>query len=244
MAGIINFRDKLDALTRQLYPTGRAFKMPKNGWLESLHRGLALSENKAYNDALAILNSILPDNEYFTEEDAGDWERRLGMIDSTGVPLATRKLAIKRKMNFPGSIKARQHYLYIQGQLRAAGFDVYVYENRFDDGMGGYVTKSPVAIGGYGGIAATQHKTTIEHGQRQHGGSWGNFVVNNIEQADDLSFNVGSNLRSTFFIGGPALESYPGTYAYVPTMRKAEFRQLILKLKPVQTLAYLFIVYT
>mgnify|MGYP006368264767 FL=1 len=217
--------------------------MPKNGWLESLHRGLALSENKAYNDALAILNSILPDNEYFTEEDAGDWERRLGMIDSTGVPLATRKLAIKRKMNHPGDIKARQHYLYIQGQLRAAGFDVYVYENRFDDGMGGYITKSPIVIGGFGSINANQLGES-QLADSQLGGSWGNLVVNNIELENDLPFNVGANLRSTFFIGGPALESYPGTYAYVPTMRKAEFRQLILKLKPVQTVSYLFIVYT
>lgn len=241
---MINFKPHIKALTQQLYPTGRAFKMPVGGWLDSLHNALAISENKAYNDALAILNSILPDNDNFTEDDATDWERRLGLINGSSVALATRKLAIQRKINHPGNIKARQHYKYIEGQLQAAGFDVYVHENRFDDGMGGLITKSPAEIAGYSGVSQTQHKTALQHGQRQHGGTWGNKVVNYINQQDDLSFNVGNNLRSTFFIGGSDLSSPSTAYAYVSQAQIRQFRQLILKLKPVQTVAYLFIVYT
>lgn len=239
---MFNFRPHINALTQQLYPRGRAFKFVAGGWLERLHDSLALSENKAYNDAIAILNSILPDNAGFTADDATDWERRLGLINGTGVPLATRMLAIKRKIQHPGNIKARQHYKYIEGQLQAAGFNVYVHENRFSDGMGGLMTRTPqdlAGIGPYGGVDEFQHND-LQHGDGQHGGVWGNIVVNHIDLSRDLLFNVGNNLRSTFFIGGPT----PGAYAAVPQNQMRQFRQLILKLKPTQTVAYLFIVYT
>ena len=71
--------------------------MPENSYLENLMYALSLSENQAYNDALAIQNSILPDNAEFTADDATDWERRLGMIISPLVDLELRKLAIRRK---------------------------------------------------------------------------------------------------------------------------------------------------
>ena len=32
----MTIQQKIMALTRQLYPTGRAFKMPAGGWLEKL----------------------------------------------------------------------------------------------------------------------------------------------------------------------------------------------------------------
>jgi len=226
------------ALTAQLFPTGRAFKRPVNGWLAGLVDALSLSENRAYTDALSILHAILPDNANFTADDATDWERRLGMITNTAVPLADRKLAIQRKMNHPGDIRARQHYLYVQGQLQAAGFDVYVFENRFDDGMGGYDTQSPFDILGGGGVTEVQHGD-IQHGDAQHGGVFSNIVANYIDEAQDSLFYISPNLRSTFFIGGTPL----GTYANVSAERKDEFRQLILKLKPTQTVAYLFINY-
>lgn len=233
-----DYIEKITSLTKQLYPTGRAFKMPKAGWLESLHNGLRISENKAMMDAMAILNSILPDNDNFTEADATDWERRLGLINSTGNPLADRKLAIRRKIQHPGDIKARQHYLYVQGQLQAAGFDVYVHENRFDDGFGGLITKTPGELAGYAGVDEFQYNDH-QYGDAQYGGSWGDKVVNSINRIEDVTFGVGNNLRSTFFIGG----INPGDYATVPANQERQFRQLILKLKPVQTVAYLFIVY-
>lgn len=213
--------------------------MPASGWLESLSYALSLSENKAYVDALGFLNSLLPDNENFTALDCADWERRLGLIFNPLATLPDRKAAIRRKYNHPGTIPARQHYLYIQDQLRAAGFDVYVFENRIPDGMGGYNTTDPITLAGSGGVVETQHGGTLQHGDAQHGGQWGNLVVNSLDVQVDQRFDVGANLRSTFFIGGTPL----GTYAYVPTVRLLEFRQLILKLKPAHTVAYLFIIY-
>jgi hypothetical protein len=228
--------DKILKLTKSLYPTGRAFKMPVGGDLEKLHQGLSLSEARAYGDALSILNSALPDNSDFTAEDATDWERRLGLITNEAVSLSDRKLAIIRKMNHPGNIPARQNYRYLEGQLHAAGFNVYVFENRFSDGMGGYETEDPLVIGGIG--TNNQHGDN-QHGDNQHGPSFLNLVANSIEEEPDTFFNVGSNLRSTFFVGGTPI----GTYADVDLERKAEFRQLILKIKPVQTVGFLFVNY-
>lgn len=232
------FTEKLISLTRQLYPTGRAFKMPKGGFMEKFHKALAVSENQAYSDAVSILNSALPDNDEFSLDDATDWERRLGLITNPSVSLTNRKLAIVRKINHPGTIPARQNYLYLQGQLRAAGFDVYVYENRFYDGMGGYVTQNPLVLsGGVGGIS--YQYGDYQYGDIQYGGAFGNVVINNIDENKDLIFDIGNNLKSTFFIGGTPI----GTFSDVDLERKNEFRQLILKIKPVQSVAFLFINY-
>jgi hypothetical protein len=230
--------DKLIELTRQLYPRGRAFKMFTGSNLERLHKALGVADVQAYNDALAIHNSILPDNVNFQETDATQWEKRLGLITNTAVDLELRKLAIRRKLNHPGDIPARHNYRYLQSELRAAGFDVYVYENIFDDGMGGYETKDPLTLTGGVGMLDQQHGDW-QHGDVQHGGTFENIVVNHIEDSLDREFNVGVNLRATFFIGGTPI----GTFASIPEARRKEFRQLVLKLKRVKAVGYLFINY-
>lgn len=231
--------EKILSLTKQLYPTGRAFKMPAGGSLEKLHLALIESEVQAYNDAIAIKNNILPDNTSFTADDATDWERRLGLITNSAVPLADRKLAIIRKMNAPGANPAKGHYLYLQDQLRKAGFDVYVFENRFGSYPSGFFTQTPLALTGDTGLITAIQHGDFQHGDAQHGGYYNNKVVNHIDEAKDLTFSIGNNYRSTFFIGGTPV----GSFASVDADRKDEFRQLILKIKPVQTVAFLFINY-
>jgi len=233
----MSFQDRILKLSRQLYPTGRAFRMRENGILYRLHRALALSEGRAYGDMISTLDSILPDNDNFTADDATAWERRLGLITNGSVPLADRKLAIIRKMNHPGNIPARENYRFLQKQLRDAGFDVYVYENRFAYGGGGYFTQNPLDLSGGLGIIGSQHGD-FQHGDQQHGGYFGNLVVNYLDEVLDSSFNVGPNLKSTFFVAGPYL-----SFADVDINRKLEFRQIILRTKPVQTIGYLFINY-
>lgn len=233
--------DKIKALTQMLYPTGRAFRVTEDGDLYLLHQGLNQSEHEALTDAMSILDSILPDNDNFTEEDASAWEVRLGLITNDATPLADRKLAIIRKMNHPGTIKARQHYLYMQGQLQAAGFNVYVYENRFPTYPTGYTTKTPeqFALTPYPMVEIQHDYIFVQHGDVQHGETEGNKVANRINQTIDNYFNIGANYRSTFFIGGP----YPGEFANVLASREQEFRQLIFKLKPAQTVGFLLINY-
>lgn len=232
--------EKILKLTDQLYPSGRAFKLFKDSDFKKLHEALGLSEERAYNDALAILDSVLPDNDNFSLDDAADWERRLGLITNLSVSLDDRKSAILRKMNHPGTIPARQHYLYLEGQLQSAGFNVFVFENRFDDGFGGIETRNPLVVSGGVGADSVQ-LGDHQLGDVQMGGGFDKTlrVINYIDEYQDSLFDIGDNFRSTFFIGGSPV----GQFANVDINRKDEFRELILKIKPRQTVAYLFINY-
>lgn len=230
------FKKALLDLTKRLYPKGLAFRIPIDGVLENLHKGLAISENKFHEDVVGILDSILPDNDNFTEEDATDWERRLGLITNPLLDLSIRKTALLRKMNHPGTIKARGHYLYIQQSLQAAGFNVYVHENRFFE-LGDYTTKTPDEVAGAGVVGSAIHRTSLQHGQVNHGGGFRDKIVNSIDKNIDKLFDIGDNYRSTFFIGGETL----GTFATIVSSREVEFRQLVLRLKPAQMVAFPFI---
>lgn len=231
----MDFKQIILNLTKSLYPKGRAFRMPFGSIFERLTKALAISEDIAYNEALNILDTILPDNVNFTEEEADKWERRLGLITNTLTPLADRKLALLRKINHPGTIVARQHFLYLQGQLQSAGFGVFIHENRFPDGGGGFETKTPNELIGISGDAV--HSPLVQHGQFQHGSGFSDKIANSIEASIDALFNIGNNFRSTFFIGGVA----PGDFATIPASRELEFRQMVLRIKPVQSIAFLFI---
>jgi hypothetical protein len=227
--------EKILALARRLYPTGRVWWLSEGDFL-SLHRALILSLQQVYADAMATLFTILPDNANFDETDALIWEQRLGLkIDST-VDLEDRKAAIMRKLQQPGRNPAKQHFEYIQSQLQAANFDVYIYENRFPAYPTGWET---MTIQEFANLPDNQHGD-FQHGDRQHGFQFSDVVVNHLEQELDSQFDIGANLRSTFFVGGP----YPGSYAEVPLNRKDELRKLLLEFKPVQTVGYLLIDYT
>lgn len=231
------FKQLILNLTKSLYPTGRAFRMPFNGVLEKVNKGLIESENTAYIDTLGVLDSILPDNDNFTDEDATDWENRLGMIDGSGNSLEDRKTAILRKIQYPGTISSRGSYLNLERELQAANFDVYVHENRFFEG-GEWITKTPLEVSGVS-PSSVRHRSNIQHGQFQHGGGAYPKVANSLIQTVDDAFFIGDNYRSTFFIGGPVV----GNFADINDQRIKEFRQLILKLKPAQTVGFLFITF-
>lgn len=239
---MIDYKSIILTLTKQLYPNGRAFKLPFDGFFEKLHKGLAVSEAKAYEDALSIKNSLLPDNNSFTVEDAEDWERRLGLVSNPLTTLTDRKAAIKRKLQQPGKNPAKNHYLNLQKQLQDAGFPVTVYENRFLVYYpNGYIALYPSQI-----TAATPIYNVLRHGMVNHGSGihhgkfYNNKIANYIDERKDYYFDIGKSLHSTFYIGGSPV----GTFANIPASRKNEFRELVLKLKPAQTVAYLFINFT
>lgn len=252
------FSEQLRRLTKQLYPKGRAFRLSKGSRIERLHNALSVSENKMLEDAKATLNSILPDNDGFTVEDAERWEQRLGMISNSLTSLDDRKAAIIRKMNHPGDILARQSWDYLQGQLQLAGFDVYVHENIPEEspqsvlelvlGLGemesGNSEMGELEMGSaetfYPSLFIVSEMGEIEMGSPEMDGfQYNNLVVNFINETPDSTFDIGQNFRSTFFIGG----TVKGTFANVPLSRKDEFRKTILQLKPAQTVGILFINY-
>lgn len=250
------FAANIVKLTRQLYPTGRAFKFFSKSYLEAIHTALGEVEAKSYRDAVSTLDSLLPDNDGFSAEDATDWERRLGMITNNAVSLDDRKLAIKRKLAFPSDRTYRQHWTFLESQLQAAGFNVYVHENLDDyppeqvitapnTGQMGVYQLNEVQLGGVYSLYSNWF-SVIQHGSVQMGsvqmGSlpyFNNKLVNYINKTLDANFNVGNNFRSTFFIGGDV----KGEITTVPATREEEFRQLILKIKPAQTVVYLLINY-
>ncbi len=141
-------------------------------------------------------------------------------------------------MASPGRNPAKGHYLWIQQQLQDAGFAVYVHENIFATYPSGYTTVAPNSLYGNTNFATPRHGQ-FRHGQIRSGGYYNNIIANSITQDGDLGFNIGANFRSTFFIGGQAI----GTYANVLATRETEFRQLVLNLKQVQNIGYLFVNY-
>lgn len=225
------FSELIRRLTRRLYPTGRAFKHPFAGFMDRLHATLSLSESRAYTAAIGFKDAILPDNDNFTADDATQWENRLGLITNPATALTDRKAAISRKISFPGRTPARGSYRWLERQLQLAGFDVYVHEN--PSGL------DPVAVSGDGSIFEDTNHGEINHGEGDHGGHFNNIIANSITQDGDFNFDVGLNYRSTFFVGGAVL----GTFANVAAERETEFRQLILKVKPVKNIGFLFINY-
>ena len=222
-------------LARQLYPTGRAFYIKFGSTFYNLHRAINVSFLRILEDAESTINSSLPDNENFTLADADLWEYRLGLNVSNELPIETRRDIILRKMAYPKNIKARQHPFFIESQLQAAGFNVWVHENRFFEG-GEWVYKTPdeVAILNLG---EAQHGGISQHGDSfQHGASGFKVIANLSTPSETYSIGEG-NLWATFFIGGEVL----GDFATVPENRLTEFKELVLKLKPAHTVVFTFI---
>ena len=219
--------DQIKNLTKQLYPTGRVWRIIPNSVKEKFINGLLASEIRAYNDAVSIRDSAIPDNANFSVDDASAWEVRLGLPDGTGIDLADRMKAIVVQLNWPGTNPAKGAVDYIQGVLNAAGYNVCVHEN---------LTQQTYAQ--FAGINLVRHKPTLLHGQQRHGflTSKGIIVANSIDPKVDDSFNVG-DYSDTVFIGGcPA-----GTFVNIPLAQQTAFRQLILKIKPVNITALLLV---
>lgn len=231
---------KIRQLTQQLYPRGRAFKVSLNTYFDRLHKALAVSEFQAYNAAKLEMNSFLPDNSSFSEEDATAWELRLGIYSASGTSLANRKLAIIRKMNHPGVIRTRQTAKYLEYQLNQAGFAVKVYENKFWNGSI-YITKTPEQVLGSLTAGSSYHGTSIRHAtNKRHGATFNNKIVNHIDEDRDRTFVIAPNYRSTFFIAGTSSIT---TFVDIDVERKNEFRQLILQSKPLHMCGFLFVNY-
>lgn len=229
------FEDIL-SLAQDLFPKGRAFLSLPGTTRQALSAGLSKSEDRAYRDAFSVLDSVLPDGPDFTEDDAAIWERRLGLQEVPGQTLTDRKQRISDKLNYPGTSAPRQHYLRIQQELQDAGFNVFVYENNF-----GGITKTPQQVLGAGPTGSYfSDGTFMGSATRLSTGTiYNNIIANHIDDAIDSQFIIGPNYRSTFFISSDAID----VFADVPASRKTEFRQLILKLKPVQMVGFLFVNY-
>lgn len=225
----LNYTEIFANLTRQLYPTGRVWWFKKNTIFYRLHEALNRSFIRVILDAKNTINSTFPDNEDFTVQDCELWEYRLGLVSNTLLSVQVRRNNILRKLAYPG-IKARQSRIFIESQLRLAGFDVYVHENTHP-----YQTPEDIVSLA---LDNTQHGGDTQHGLGTIHGSLGFEVIANLDTPNE-SYNTGGILWPTFFIGGENL----GDVAIVPAIRLQEFKELVLKLKPAHTVCFTFVSY-
>lgn len=231
------FTTILGDLAMQLYPTGRAFNVMKDSFMDKLHSAINISFIRLMDDAKATIDSTIPDNENFTEEDCSLWEYRFGMVTNESLSVQTRRDALRRRMSRGKNIRARQHKDYIQYQLQQAGFNVFVHENGFWE-LGVLVHKRPQDIL-YIQPENVQHGGSTQHGIGvQHGGVNSEVIANSHKPNEIFSVDD-ENLFATFFLGGETL----GQAAEVPENRQEEFRELVLKLKPANLVAFTFINY-
>jgi len=212
-------------LASQLYPTGRAFYINENSNKEKLHNAINDSFVRLLEQARLVIDKNIPDNENFVEEDALLWEQRLGLFPNPPVSIEVRRNLIARKLAYPSGVQPRLSREFIESQLRASGFDVRVYPNRFENGE----TKTPNEVLGMG-LTEVQHGGDSQHGI-QHGATGFQVIANSLERE---TFSVGENLEHTFFISGGTIESR----ASVPANREREFRELVLKLKPARSVVF------
>lgn len=210
----------------------------KGGWFYRLHRALSIQFGIAWNAARSVQNSQLPDNPYFSIDDAHDWYRRFGIFDSGLVSLTDMKAAIRQRMSFPGSPLNQQSATFITQQLQLAGFNVTVYENRFFPGP---VTKTPEDILGTPVLESFLGGFYLGDSELGSASLLDNvsLIADYLEDEQDAGITI-TNYRSTFYIADPAGIT---TFATIPAARHVEFRQLLMKLKSKHTIGILFILY-
>lgn len=220
----------LRGITDNLYPTGRAFYAKKGGVFDNFKIAISNVFSKYLLAVDANYDSVYPDNENFTEEDADIWEYQLGITEISGLDLDIRKNNILLKLGYPNNVESRTSLSFIQSQLNNAGFDLFVHENTFP-----YINPSDITLSGF---TQNLHGFPLLHGSNTlHGG--GNFqvIANSLESNEQHSFSDSSQLYATFFIGGSEL----GEFAEVDAIRERELREIIMKIKPLHTAAFIFI---
>ena len=214
---------------KQLLPTGRAFYVPVGGVFEKLLLGMADAESEALNEALSILDTIIPDNENFSADDAARWEQVLSIPTNELNSITDRMASIYRKMRFPSNAKGRQHKNYLEGQLKAANFNVKVYE--YGD-IKNYFTNKAHSLD-------TLHSYDTTHGSGFAIPFYNEIVANYLDGSMETPITPTiENLRNIFWIAGDTFDDFPN----IPPYRLEEFRQIILTIKPLHTVAFLRIV--
>lgn len=220
----MNNTDKILKLSKQLLPTGRAFNCFEGSNFEKLFTSISEVQADAYTEIESILDKILPDNDNFTASDCDRWEKILGVYSGATDTLADRKLALLRKVSFPLNAKGRQHKNYLQQQLRDAGFNVTIYEYSYFKDLIGIVSHS----------LDTQHNTTTRHRGLELP-SYTGYVMNCVNQNEEKEFAVTTeSIKRCFYIAGDDFSFIP-----ITSDRFTEFRNIIMRIKPIQTIAFL-----
>lgn len=216
----VDYTQSMTDLTNQLFPTGRAFWRPKGSTFQNLLEGIVESESRVQNSIMSLEYDFYADSTLMSNEAVEKWTSTFGIVcNGTQVE---RIESVRQRQAYPSNILARQSDYFIQNELRNAGFDVYVYK--------GYADEQAAILGGFLLGECVLGKGTGVY----------SIIANNIDESLDAGFVLlGDGKKAVFTVSGQGF----GVATTVPLVRKNEFRDLILKLKPAQTVGLLYINY-
>lgn len=121
---------------QKLLPKGRAFRLPFENDLYKFHQAQAKEPERICDFYIDVRDSGIPPN--VPSDALDDWETFLGLLTNTNLTDAERNERALGKLTAVGG----QGPDYIQDQLQAAGFPVFVYENNPISGARTYITLS------------------------------------------------------------------------------------------------------
>ena len=121
---------------QKLLPKGRAFRLPFENDLYKFHQAQAKEPERICDFYVDVRDSGLPPN--IPSDALDDWETFLGLLANSNLTDAERNERALGKLTAVGG----QGPDYIQDQLQAAGFPVFVYENNPTAGARTYITLS------------------------------------------------------------------------------------------------------
>ena len=122
--------EKLIAAFKRKFPDSPIWRIPKDGVFDKFIKAIVGDDGTyaqgtlttAVQDAVSILDQMMPDNPNFTLADAHDWYRRLGIPDPGTLDLPTMSAVIMYRLSFPTDPDNELTAAYIQAQLVAAGY--------------------------------------------------------------------------------------------------------------------------
>lgn len=232
-----------------LLPRGAAWKITIEKTLRRFFLGLTEQPQATRTFADTVYLDMFPATARSQDEIGGsgaleEWEKQYGLVPASLVDFATRRTALDAEVKANGG----QSPGYIQGILRAAGFNVYVHE-WFEPGGPPYVARDPrlyttnPQVGLYQCTGEDPPGTPLPS-QPQCSAFASQPQCNNF-LANEIGYLVNKDLtrRSPppipddptkfpyfIYIGG---ETFPAR-ATVNVTRRAELERLILKLRPNQ----------
>jgi hypothetical protein len=213
-------------LIKQLFPTGIAFRLTFSSVFKKIMYSLGISHQIVATRALSIFDKLLMDNNNLVDADLTLWEQRLGLVVSPiGLSIDQRKSLILQAYIFPGTQIYRQNWRFIQWEIQQAGFtNLFVFENTI-----------PIDVYNNNNFNLNSHRLG-QYRLNQQGIQY-ELVANSSNPSEIFDLGNSNNSKSCFFICGSTF----GTFSTVPTFLHVILRQLILKLKPANTVAVLMI---
>jgi len=255
------FNKAFKAAFKKSLPTGDAFQPEPNLDADKYHQATAKVFAQALDDFISVENLTIPKipvDDDFTLDDLARLENAYGLLINKSIPVENRLAALEQKMKGASGYQGRQSAAWLQDQLFNAGFEVYVLENKFSDGAGGYETKVPrwkdvnivMQDDEYMG-QETPFEDRAVMGRNVSTIAQEPKIVNSIYPEEDSVFDMGNLqddtnplLKSTFFLtggtgGAVGVRGIPDyeADATIPSNRELEFRILVLANKPAHTAA-------